>query len=1101
MKCTNCANLFYPGQKFCAFCGQKKPLKKCIICGSDGYIEDIHCSNCGAAFVKNKELPTKVTETESIRKHATVLFAEIKDFVAPIEKIIFPVEDDDILSVILKTITSAVYQYDGTIINTIDNRVIAIFGAPQAIEDHALRACLSALAMQSQVKNIDKNLQLSIALNSGEILLEIKKDAKRSKYNVLGSTVSLAIGIGQKVKPNQIQITKNTLALLEPNVSTNMLGETEIEGFSKAIETFEVNGITETTSLHKEKDTLITLPFADREKEMKVLNQLLQSAKSGRGSSVGISGEVGQGKSRLVKEFIDSNSTQEFNLFIVAGFSHTNHISLFPIINLFQNLFHIRKNDSTEKIKEKVNIFISNLNFPHALNAILSLLEVNVEDPLWNKLEPQLKRKYKFDIGTKILVQHSLKRLLIIVVEDLHWVDSETIAFLDLLIANMQRSKILLVLTYRTEFYDHWINRFNYTHLELSHLSYEDGKNILDSILGENPSLSDLKIKLLNRYAGNPFFLEEIITSLINEKVLIGNFKNFAPDTTKLVNAISLPESIYSILQTQIDKLSPPQKTLMQVASVIGVQFTYNDLTQLMSIDEKELRTTLNELLALHYFYENRIYPELEISFKNACLHEVAYNSLLKKQRRSLHLKMLSILESLPDQQQMTMIQEIANHAYLGEAWEKAFYFCLKAAERAFSLNALSLSVHLYTRALTAAEHLVQTTQVTQRLVYIHLEMYHLFIRLSRFESQEIHLSEAMEIAIIKKNKFFESIINSSYSLHYLAYKDAKQALDFAKRGYTQAQTTQSFDAIIMAQQALVHAYIYLGEYENADEIGNALLEKIPDLNYFPYFFRVPIGYLTLYYLAWGQFHTGKFLAIENKKELLLSSTDISHPSMSSAFTLGIIGLQHLFKGQFEEAAKYLLLALKYNTELEIILYEPLYTGALAVTHLHLNQTRKGLKYLNRATKAITAFKFNYLNVFAPGFICEALIIASKYKRAKSLVNESLAICEERNLEGQKAWMLRLAAEIDLNLPKPNYKIIREKIDIAFELTRRLGMTTHIGHCHLLLAKLHQKVGNARESLKELNKALEIYKQLDMPFWIMHTQEFIKQVSKINTLS
>ena len=314
-----------------------------------------------------------------------------------------------------------------------------------------------------------------------------------------------------------------------------------------------------------------------------------------------------------------------------------------------------------------------------------------------------------------ILFAAAEKKPLVFIIEDSNWIDNETEGFLDILISHLSQSRLLLIITLRSECNDPWVNRPGYTQIRLGALSQNDESAALNILLGNHPSLQKIKTQLLQNCAGNPFFLEEMIKSLIHDKVLIGSLHNYQLSENALTHKIQLPESIFAVLQTQLDSLSPLERRILRMASVIGERFTYKMLTKIMEKDSMEnIQKGLCELTANEYIFQTHIYPEPESAFKHALIHEVTYNSLLKSLRRSTHVKILGILEALLLKDQNFQLQ--AYHAYQGESWEKAFFYCQHAAEEMFFLLSANQSAAiLFEKALASAEHLQKSTDILEK--------------------------------------------------------------------------------------------------------------------------------------------------------------------------------------------------------------------------------------------------------------------------------------------------------------------------------------------------------------------------------------------------
>lgn len=1111
LKCSNCSLPISPGKKFCVYCGQpvEEILSYCEKCGHQYELTDKFCGNCGNNLKKEEGKEEGVepapssepekTESENLRfipqtknlekllKHATVLFADIQGSTTLIQDL-DPEEARDLLSPSLQEMLSAIYQHSGTIVHTAGDGIIAVFGAPQAIEDHALRACLASVAMRSKVKSINESLKMRIGLHSGEVFLETVGDEQHQEYDIIGSAVHLAARMEQTAKPGTIQMTKDTLILVEENVEVAPLGEIIVKGFNQPLETFELLSIKESKSLYEKKDRPRLLPFVSREKELKLLNEFLSYSKSGKGNCVGIVGEAGQGKSRLVYEFSHSDAIKDCMVLGVGGFSHTSNILLFPIINLFRNIMHVIKTDDPETVRKKIQPYIANLNSPYAVSAILALLNIPSEDKTWNELNPQIKRKTTLNICVEVLMEQAKNKPLVMIIEDLHWVDNETEAFLDLLISRMHESHILLLVTFRPKYKnDYWMNKSNYTQITLAPLTQENAEFILDEILGKDLHLLDIKHKLLATCGGNPFFLEQMLQSLINDKTFIGESQSYSLSAPNAANKIQLPGTILAVLQTKIDELPLIQKKILQVSAVIGERFTYSLLTQLTDINVIQLRKEINMLIDNQFIYETQVYPEPEFSFRHGLIHEVAYKTMLKKQRRLLHSNILAILKQ--SKSENIDLQVMANHAYLSEEWDQTFYYCEQAGSALFLRCANKLSSELYHRALLASEHLPKTEELIQKCILIYIRLFIMSVQLSRFEDQPEYLNKGMKLALSVKNKLMECSMYNLKAMHSLGIGKVKESLKFNLHACELADKLQDTGAIVTTKTFLVPIYLLLGSFTKAYQTGNEVLKFMPSIDYQPPLYPFPLGYIISLHIHRAYACTGNFSILENKEAPWIVAANIKQPSVKSLSVIGALAFSYYVKGEFAEAIEYLSQALFYSSELETIVNIPIYAAPLGCSYLYLNNLEEGRIYINHAINIAQSIKFTFLSVIVLDVICEGLLLLKEFELAKEFSEQALKIASESGLEGQKASLLRIAAEIDLNLPNPDHGEIKKKLDKALQITRKHNMLPNAGHCHFTYAKLYQQIGDVEKYQNELNNAFKYYKKLGMTFWLTQCQQ------------
>ena len=1101
MKCSQCGTNIRSGKNFCASCGHSV-LTLCLCCGASCNRTDSFCDTCGnkinigddiqSVSTKSEHVPQQIIQPaknkfEGVRKHITILFTDIVGSTSMTVDL-DPEEARNLLIPVIQEMLNAVYRYDGTVIHTAGDGLTAIFGAPKSLENHALHACLAAITMKTKVQETNDAITIRVGMNSGEVVLDMVGDSKHLEYDIIGSAVNLAARMEQTAKPNCIQMTKEVLKLVENNVSVETLEPIQVKGFKYPIAAFKLKSINNINKLFTVINCHDAAPLINREDEMAKLNQMLEQAKRHKGTVVSLVGEAGLGKSRLVYEFLHSNAAKKCNQIETSGFSHTLNINLFPIVNIFQKLMEIESSNSIDEVKTKIDPFIRTISLPYAMNATLAMLQLSVKDSNWNNLSPEMKRRYTFEVGIRILLNQSINNTCILLIEDMHWADSETEAFINLLMAKMNDVAMLLLLTSRPEYQAHWSNKINNANIILSSLQKDSEEIMLDHLLGNDPSLTDIKIKLLSECSGNPFFIEEMIKNLVSQNILIGEPKHYHVNVRKLISILELPESIFSVLQAQINNLPEQQRKILQVASIIGQRFTYDLLSQVSDMSHEDLRKSLNELLDNKYIYNLNTFPEPEFSFKHALIQEVLNANLLKTVRKSIHQKIVIIMEkTFSTRSHIDKLQILANHAYQSEVWDKALYYCKMAAEKLFLLNSLNLSTKLYNKSLLAAEHLPQDKNNINIIVNIYVDMHLILNRMGRFEENRLLLNKAMEIVTSEKDSLLMTIFYSFKSVNCLFFGETIQALELAKLSYDLAVKVDKLDAKLTSLLAMSYSHLFLGEYAKAFKFADELLNSLSDINYEPY--RMPYGYLISFYLIWNRAFTGDFLPIESQNEKLLQTCNLEEISFHSYLILGAIGLYYFYKGQLEEAIDYLSRALTYAINLETIISIPTFASALGCAYLELNQQEEGQQYINQAINTGRKLKFAFYSACSLGSMCEGLLLLGEYEKAKDLIQESFKIIEARQMKGHKAWLLRIEAEIDMQLSNPDYFAIKKQLEVALQMAQDLDMLAHVAHCRLALGKLYQRSGDKIAAKNEFNIALIGYQTLGMSFWLQKCQQ------------
>ena len=520
---------------------------------------------------------------EGERKQVTVLFADIKDSTELIRGL-DPEAAQQLLDPALHRMMEAVHRFEGTVNQVLGDGIMALFGAPIAHEDHALRACYAALAMQAALRSYTEEvrrthgleLRIRVGLNSGEVVVRTIGNDLHMDYSAVGETTHLAARMEQLATPGSIRLAATTLRLVEGLVQVNALGLVPVKGVPEPVEVFELVGASGLCRRLQAAVARGLTRFVGRDTELDALWQALIRAQAGHGQVVALVGEAGVGKSRLVYEFMHSHRTQGWLILESASVSYGKATPYFPVIDLLKRYAHVEDDNDTRTSRAKLTGQVLTLDdtLQDTVPALLALLDAVPDDSPFLQFDPLQRRQRTLDALKRLLLRESQEQPLLLVFEDLHWIDTETQALLDTLVESLPTVRLLLLVNYRPEYQHGWGSKTYYTQVRLDPLPPASAEDFLQALLGDGEGaqhatpLQALKQLLIERTEGNPFFLEESVRALVETGVLIGT-----PGAYRLAQEIpsmQVPATVQAVLAARIDRLPPEEKRLLAQVEQFG---------------------------------------------------------------------------------------------------------------------------------------------------------------------------------------------------------------------------------------------------------------------------------------------------------------------------------------------------------------------------------------------------------------------------------------------------------------------------------------------------------------------------------------------------
>jgi class 3 adenylate cyclase/tetratricopeptide (TPR) repeat protein len=1035
---------------------------------------------------------------EGERKQVTVLFADLKgsmEILADRD----PEEARHLLDPVLERMMAAVHRYEGTVNQVMGDGIMALFGAPIAHEDHAVRACYAALAMQASVKQYAAEVQrtkgvpihIRVGLNSGEVVVRAIDSSLHMDYTAVGQTTHLAARMEQMAMPGSVLLTQATLGLAEGYVQVTALGPVPVRGLDAPVAVFALAGV---SGIRRRLQATVArglTRFVGRDTELAALVQALAQAGAGHGQVVAVVGEAGVGKSRLIYECIHTHHLQGWQVLESASVSYGKATPYFPVLDLLKRYCHVDEGDDARTIRAKVTGQVLTLDesFQDAIPPLLALLDALSDDSPFLTLDPPRRRQRTLSALTRVLLRASQVQPLLLVFEDLHWIDAETQVLLDHLVESLPTAHVLLLVNYRPEYQHGWGSKTYYTQLRLDPLPPASADELLQALLGDDSSLAVLKQLLINRTEGNPFFLEESVHTLVETGVLLGE-----PGAYRLVKSLErlqVPATVQAVLTARIDRLPPEEKSLLQTAAVIGTEVPLPLLQTIVEPPEAALHRGLAHLQTAEFLYEMVLFPEHAYTFKHALTHEVVYGSLLQERRRVLHARIVEALEAGVGDRMSLPVERLAHHALRGEVWDKALLYARKAGEKAMMRSAHREAVGCFEQGLSALRHLPETREKREQAIDLRLALRTALLPSGDFARILVALREAEAQAVALDDSRRLGQVSAFLSLHFHYGGAYAQAIAAAQRALALATADGNAVLQIMANQYLGLAYHLQGAYRRAiDCFGQtvAALEGAPHHERFGQLILPAVfsrACLALAHAELGTFAEGRMFGDAGLQiaEAVAHSGSVMHACYGG-------GLLALRQGDLPRALPLLERAVGLCQDADLPALFPMIAVALGAAYILAGRVANAMPLLTQAMEQTTG-SFQALCRLSLG---EAQLLAGRLEESQVLAEQALALARAHQEQGREAYALRLLGEIAARCEPPECETAEGYYRQALALAEELGMRPLQAHCHLGLGTLYAKVGRREQARAELSAAIELYRAMEMTFWLPHAEAALAQV-------
>ena len=1104
MQCSKC-DFDNPAEaKFCGGCGDKLEIL-CPQCSFRNPPNHKFCSECGqklssdqhppqesaAAFSEvekfekiQKYLPKGIAEKilaqkgriEGERKQVTVMFCDLVGFTSISQNLdleeIYPIMDK-----IHEILIHKVHDYEGVVNKMIGDGIMALFGAPLALEDAPQRAIRSAFSIHREIAKYSESLkeqqhrmpmfQMRIGIHTGPVVVGTIGNDLRVEFTAIGNTVNLASRLENLAAPGTTYVSEDTFKLAEGFFRFEHQGEKQLKGFAEPVPVYR-------PIVHRSRRTRFDVstergltPFVGREREIELLLDGFERVKTGRGQAFSIVSEAGVGKSRFLYEFRKALGNADITFIEGRCLSYSSGVAYHPVIDILRANFDILRDDNDRIIVQKVTkgLKILNMDLPSTLPYILEMLSVKHAGGETSSISLKGKKDRILSIFRQIAICGSDIRPLILVFEDLHWIDESSEDVLKYLLEGILGARVLLLFTYRPEFVHTWGGKSYHSQVNLNRLSNRESLTMVMHLLGTDKIEGALEDFILEKTDGIPFYIEELLKSLRDLNIIEKTDETYR--IAKDIQTVTIPATIEDVIMARVDSLPEQIKDLLQISSVIGREFRHGLITRITTLSEQDLLAHLSVLKNSELIYERGVYPNSTYVFKHALTQEVAYNSLLAKKRKQIHRDIGTAIEDLYRDRIEEHYELIAYHYVRSDEVGKALDFLEFANHKASALSAMEEAKTSFHQALKILQDLPSSVENQQRIISLAVNQGAVFMLLLEVPEYYKLLTRYEQAARDLKNA---SMLGAFYSRmgfceFGLGYFD--QAIETLTRASSLCEESDNPEDAGFAYTWLEWSLLYKGDFEKVLETGVNLL-------------RVMERQFNLHWYAWGvcalsRANTclGRWAeAIEDASKVMKIAESYEDNSII-CFAGRDLAIAHTSQGDLHQAMQY--------GELMTQMAMTPADKAWAQRSLGWAMCRAGIwqKGIDLMLEALPVFKAGkWLPSIIP-MACtlgEGYLLAGEYKQARNTLEEGIETFEKCGTRFYLGWAHRLLGAL---FSKTDVDLAAEHFEKSIDILKEIKAESELAHAYLSYGRYHLDQKQPLQAESYLTKALTIFERIE----------------------
>jgi class 3 adenylate cyclase/tetratricopeptide (TPR) repeat protein len=1006
-------------------------------------------------------------EIEGERKQVTVMFCDLVGFASLSEKL-GPEEVYSIMDEVFEILIHRVHHYGGTVNKT--SGMMALFGAPIAVEEAPQRAIRAALSIHREISRLSEGikkkketppLRMRIGIHTGPVVVNKLGNDLRVEFKADGNTVDMASRMEGLAEPGTTYVSEDTFKLTEGYFRFEAMVDKEV----KAYRVIAPSTIRSRFDVSAERGLT---PFVGREKELELLLDGFERAGSGRGQAFSLMGEAGVGKSRLLYEFRKAISHEDVNFLEGKCLSYSGGVAYHPIIDVFKSAFDISEGDRDEQVRDKVKKGLKEVSIDESstLPYLLELLSVRDSGIDKIPMSGEARRDRMMEAWKQLMLKTSETRPLVIAIEDLHWTDRSSEDALKYLLDSLSGARILLIFTYRPEFVHTWGAKGYHSQLNLTRLSNRESLAMVTYLLGTDNIEPQVEELILGKTDGVPFFIEEMVRSLRDLGII--EKKEYTYYLTKDIGDITIPGTIQDIIMARVDSLPEAAKALLQTGSAIEREFGYELIKMVSGTDEQELLSQLSLLKDAELVYERGVYPQTSYIFRHALTREVVYDSIPDERKKRLHVDIGNAIEKIHKDSLDEYYEVLAGHYVAGEEYTKGAEYSKLAAEKAERMGLFNDVIDYGEKRVTCLEKLPRTEEIEKKIIDARttLGLYYMHV------PYLVEAKEAVEPVVDLALKLdYKKGISQIYTIlgQYASHieEDFPKAIKYLEDALTIAEEIDDTLSLLMANQWLGLNNYYMGQFDK----GNKHLEKALEINKAMnnvWGICEIAGFLSSNYAEQGKVS----LSYETTKEAVRMAEE-SGDNLSKAFAYISHGLSSYYKGSLRDAEEFLLKGISLSEIGDTSFMAPAAYRYLGDTYYDMAEYQKAEEYYTQSSLNCQ----DSVSVFS-GVFFTALVKAKVMNNQRDInLKELFKYFEENRVKCYEGYMARNISEILLNIDEKHNEEAEEWVRKAIEADKRINDRLGLAKSYDLYAEVLKHKGDLPGAREKLQQAIDTYRE------------------------